>query len=213
MNVIEQKIGRFIVIGLLLLVMVLGIQIITIFTSQDRMLMAVEAADIVYTNEELTIFADELIKHQENFIDKTYPVGRIYISTSNTNPGTIFGGTWEAFGTGRTLVGVDTGQTDFSTVEKTGGAKVVTHNHGNGASQNGTLSAAIGSTNSNPINLGFKAANYFSGFGTAMYSLHYSGVHRGGSFNHFTQVWGNTADTAVTVLQPYITVYMWKRTA
>lgn len=213
MNRIEQKIGRFVVMGLTILVMVLGLQIVTIFKSQDQMLATVEAADIVYTNEELTIFADELIKHQENFIDKTYPVGRIYISTSNTNPGTIFGGTWEAFGTGRTLVGVDTGQTAFNTVEKTGGSLMVTHNHGNGASANGTLEAAIGSTNSNPIYLGFKSANYFGDLGAATYSLHYSGVHRDGDFNHFTQVWGNTADTAVTVLQPYITVYMWKRTA
>lgn len=213
MNVIEKKIGRFIVMGLTILVMVLGIQIITIFTSQDQTLATVEAADIVYTNEELTIFADELIKHQENFLDKTYPVGRIYISTSDTNPGTIFGGTWEAFGTGRTLVGVDTLQTAFNTVEKTGGAKTITHNHGNGGSQNGNLSAAIGSTDANTSYLGFKPANYFGGFGDATYSLYHGGVHNNGGFNHFTQVWGNTADTTFSVLQPYITVYMWKRTA
>lgn len=52
-----------------------------------------------------------------------WPVGSIYISVNNTNPSTYFGGTWEAFGTGRCLVGVDTSQSEFNTVMKTGGEK------------------------------------------------------------------------------------------
>ena len=52
-----------------------------------------------------------------------YPVGSIYISVNNTNPSTVFGGSWESFGTGKTLVGVDANDTDFDTVEETGGAK------------------------------------------------------------------------------------------
>ena len=56
-------------------------------------------------------------------LNKTYPVGSIYISYSNTNPASLFGGTWESYGTGRTLVGVDTSQTEFNTIGKTGGEK------------------------------------------------------------------------------------------
>ena len=149
---------------------------------------------------------------QQKKLDNVYPVGSIYISIKNTNPGTLYGGTWEAFGTGKTLVGVDTAQTEFATVELEGGAMKVSHKHGGGAAQNGTLSAAIGSTNSNTSKLGFKATNYLGGMGTATYTVTGTGAS-GGTFNHFTQVWGDTASTSVSTLQPYVTVYMWKRTA
>jgi len=57
-------------------------------------------------------------------INKIYPIGSIYITVTNINPNTTFGvGTWQAFGTGRTLVGIDTNQGDFDTVGKTGGVK------------------------------------------------------------------------------------------
>ena len=58
--------------------------------------------------------------------DAVYPVGSIYISVTSTNPSSFFGGTWTAFGTGKTLVGIDTSDTNFDTVEKTGGAATVT---------------------------------------------------------------------------------------
>src|SRR5690606_38823591 len=70
---------------------------------------------------------EKIVDKLDNLIDVVYPVGSIYISTVDTNPGTVFGvGTWVAFGTGRTIVGVDTDQTEFDTVEKTGGAKTHT---------------------------------------------------------------------------------------
>ena len=59
--------------------------------------------------------------------DKIYPIGSIYMSTSNTNPGTMFGGTWVAWGSGKVPVGVDADNGNFNTVEKTGGA--LTHTH------------------------------------------------------------------------------------
>ena len=80
--------------------------------------------------------------------DALYPVGCIYMSVSATNPGSLFGGTWAAWGTGRVPVGVNTGDTNFNTVEKTGGANTHTlssnempshghtqnsHNHGQDA--------------------------------------------------------------------------------
>jgi len=52
-----------------------------------------------------------------------WPVGSIYTSVTSANPSTLFGGNWEAFGAGRVMVGLDSGDTDFDTVEETGGAK------------------------------------------------------------------------------------------
>lgn len=52
-----------------------------------------------------------------------YPIGAIYLSVDSTNPSKLFGGTWQQIAQGRTLVGVDTSQTEFNTVKKTGGEK------------------------------------------------------------------------------------------
>lgn len=59
-----------------------------------------------------------------SIIDLVYPVGSVYMGTSPTNPAQIFGqGTWVAWGSGRVPVGVNTNDTSFNTVEKTGGVK------------------------------------------------------------------------------------------
>ena len=67
-----------------------------------------------------------------------FPVGAIYMSTTSANPSTFWTGTtWQAFATGKTIVGIDTSDTDFNSVNQTGGSKEVvltipnlpTHNH------------------------------------------------------------------------------------
>ena len=63
------------------------------------------------------------------------------MSVSNVNPGNFFGGTWEAWGSGRVPVGVDASDDNFNTVEKIGGVASVSlahehtvdsHNHSTG---------------------------------------------------------------------------------
>lgn len=44
------------------------------------------------TNNDATIYD---VMHSGNLIDYTYPVGSVYISSTNTNPSNSFGGTWE----------------------------------------------------------------------------------------------------------------------
>ncbi len=59
---------------------------------------------------------------------EAFPVGSVFLAVVATDPATMLGyGTWSAFGAGRMLVGLDSGQTEFDTAEETGGAK--THGH------------------------------------------------------------------------------------
>lgn len=117
-----------------------------------------------------------------------WPIGSIYISVVNTNPSKWFGGTWIAFGTGRCLVGVDTSQSEFNRVMKTGGEKTHTltvnempsHNH----------PGIIGYTNTT----GYYARLYEGSQGTKL-----DGEGKTGG------------DQPHNNLQPYITVYMWRR--
>ena len=133
--------------------------------------------------------------------DEIYPVGSIYIGVNNTNPGTLFGGTWTSFGTGKTLVGVDTSQTEFDTVEETGGEKTHTltiaempnHDHGNNIPFSGTACSGCGW-------LLLQRADYTAASQTVSYMRSGNSLSTGGGGAHNN-------------LQPYITVYMWKRTA
>ena len=59
-----------------------------------------------------------------------FPVGAIFLSVDSTNPATTLGyGTWVVFGSGRILVGVDSGDPDFDMAEKTSGSKTASYNH------------------------------------------------------------------------------------
>lgn len=58
-----------------------------------------------------------------------YPVGAIYITYGNTNPGTFLGGTWEQFGQGRTLIGQGTGNDGSTSMSFTAGATIGKYKH------------------------------------------------------------------------------------
>ena len=118
-------------------------------------------------------------------------VGDIIFSTSDENPSTIYGGTWVAWGKGQVPVGVDTSDSDFNTVEKTGGEKEHTltvdempsHKHDFGQQFTGM-----------PVSSGNYGYYIISGTQTDVIK------NTGGNQPHNN-------------LQPYITCYMWKRTA
>ena len=82
-------------------------------------------------------------KQIDTFLDKVYPVGSVYISTTLDTPAkvkTALGGTWEVYGKGQTLVGVDTSQNEFKTVNTAGGSKTTSYTP-NGTVGNTTLTA------------------------------------------------------------------------
>lgn len=60
---------------------------------------------------------------QSLILNAVYPVDSIYMSVNPANPSTLFGGTWIAWGSGKVPVGVSANDSDFATVEKTGGEK------------------------------------------------------------------------------------------
>lgn len=67
--------------------------------------------------------SDKVTDAINELADMIYPVGSIYMSVNDVNPAILFGGTWEAWGSGKVPVGVDANDTAFDTVEETGGAK------------------------------------------------------------------------------------------
>ena len=125
-------------------------------------------------------------------VDMLYPVGSIHMSVNSANPSTYFGGTWVSWGAGRVPVGVNASDSSFSTVEKTGGAK--THK----------LTVDEMPSHTHPMLLTNQGVA--SGAGTVPIDV--DGVVHGTSY---TEATGGSA--AHNNLQPYITCYMWKRTA
>ncbi len=123
-----------------------------------------------------------------------HPVGSLFFTTASTNPSTLYGGTWAAWGGGRTPVGVNAADASFNGVEKSGGAKTHTltidempsHTHDlsmrNGSVVNDYYGDPQGGTGADAT---YRASAYLA--------------HTGGGQAHNN-------------LQPYLTCYIWKRT-
>jgi len=118
-----------------------------------------------------------------------WPVGSIYTSVTSANPSTLFGGNWEAFGAGKVLLGIDASDTDFDTVEETGGHK--TH----------TLSVSEMPAHSHTYTLENAAGTGSTGSGNGASSFSTPNTSTAGS------------GAAHNNVQPYIVVYMFKRIA
>ena len=173
---------------------------------------------------------------------QAYPVGSIYMSVMETNPAELFGGTWEAIAPGRVLIGAGEYNSNISyTAGDKGGVTsktltssnipkhthtveikntAATHNHKNGvfdeaAAGNGPLSTNYGATKLYPTATQHVMAADSSAFGTNTqlymgYTSETSAVH-----THEVAVgyYGAKNPTEISVMQPYLVVYMWKRTA
>ncbi|WP_280515731.1 phage baseplate protein [Cuneatibacter sp. NSJ-177] len=87
------------------------------------------ATELGYLKGVTANIQDQISQLNSDLLLRVYPVGSVYMSTSSTNPGTLFGGTWEAWGSGRVPVGVNSSDSDFSTVEKIGGSKTINLSH------------------------------------------------------------------------------------
>jgi hypothetical protein len=136
-----------------------------------------------------------------------YPVGSIYMNAAvATNPATLLGfGTWVAFGAGKVPVGIDAADSDFNTVEGTGGTKdavLVSHTHTAAVTDPGHTHPYVGSNFIHPGQTG-------GGSAQAPLSRTTSSAVTNITVANSTEGESATGKN----LQPYIVVYMWKRTA
>lgn len=169
-----------------------------------------------------------------NNLDKTsilnlvYPVGSIYMSANNVSPQTFLGGTWVSWGEGRVPVGVSSSDTDFNTAEKTGGEKthrlsvdeMPWHDHSGTNSTVETETIHTRPTGGALQYLGIRTytVKYDVNEQTQEYIVSPAGgqtldVENGTVINSQYGVRPNGLGVAHNNLQPYITCYMWKRTA
>lgn len=143
-----------------------------------------------------------------NTMAALYPVGSIYVSVSPTNPALLFGfGTWAAFGSGRAIVGVDAGDSDFDAAEKTSGAKTVTLTVGEMPAHTHVQDAHSHTVTSQSASTGAQAG----AIRDTSSSTPANDTNPTGSTTAVNQSTGG--GQAHLNVQPSICVFMWKRTA
>mgnify|MGYP004506849635 CR=1 FL=1 len=139
------------------------------------------------------VTTDSLTIDSKSLLDRTYPVGSIYMSTVSTNPKDLFGGTWQALG-GRFLIGADdtykAGATAGEATHKLTIAEMPSHAHPN------TIRV-------NWYNDSRENSPMFSGWGNSNLQLDRMTINTG-------FVGENNAHNN---MPPYLSVYMWKRTS
>ena len=136
--------------------------------------------------------------------DMMYPVGAVYITYNNNNPGKFLGGIWEQFGQGRTLIGVGTGNDQIKSqsfnAHEMGGKYENSHHH--------------------VTPFGWDTNSFFAGRADGADNGNYdrttvvpNGYKINISSSATPQVRLNWSDERkINVIQPYITVYFWRRT-
>lgn len=164
----------------------------------------------------LSAGSDERVATQKavkTYVDgrEPFPVGAVFISAVATDPADLLGyGTWVAFGAGRVLVGLDSGDADFDTVEETGGAKSKAISAHSGTAV-GDHTDHVHNVNTNVTSIG---GTYAAGAVAGVASISNATVTSAGPGSVLTHtVTQPSAHTDLNVVQPYIVVRFWKRTA
>jgi hypothetical protein len=161
---------------------------------------AVDNTKTTLSGGAITIAPDAITSTEvaQSFLDTIYPIGSIYTNaTDSTNPGTLLGfGTWVEFAEGRVPVGKASSGT-FDTAGNTGGNETTTTTTVVPIDGYGTTGGGIGTVGSGRMIVGSGIAE----FAETLESLRAAGN---------TQT---ITSSNINVVQPYIVVYMWKRTA
>lgn len=170
-----------------------------------------------------------------NIIDKVYPVGSIYMSVVNNSPANFIGGTWVALNEGRVLIGANStytaGKTGGEFTHKITVAELPEHNHSASTASAGahTHTASANSTGDHAHNyVCYKTAEavYNVGGGSHIMNVgstlattsagthsHTVTIASADAHTHTVTVNNTGSGSAMNNMQPYLAVYMWKRTA
>lgn len=133
--------------------------------------------------------------------DIIYPIGCLYTSYVNQNPHDLYGiGTWTRIN-GRVIVGVSESESEFSSAGKTGGEKTHVLSANEMPSHGHTDSVDIKNANAEAKGYGLTAT---SGFKDRVI------INNSGKATHTGAAGGGAAHNN---LQPYMALYMWRRTA
>lgn len=173
----------------------------SILLKEIETLVATEKRNLqtIITNEKKNLLAnitEQILEDNK----KKYYIGKIIIDTKNVNPATYLGfGTWQLWGAGRVPVGVNSADSDFDSVEKTGGEKSHVLTVEELAKHTHTGEYAYDAIKQ-------KLTNY-----AANYGGQFSAVGVGGNAGHTIISPSAGESQAHNNMQPYITCYMWKR--
>lgn len=158
----------------------------------------------------------------QNAILASHPIGSIEVNVTGVNPSTYIGGNWTLWGSGRVPVGIDPTQTEFNTVEKTGGEKthILTidempkHTHAITITSGGAHQHNVATFPYSGTNKEYYCISQTPG-GDVNKDITWRGgiAQESGEHTHSASAAENGKSQAHNNLQPYITCYMWKRSA
>lgn len=157
------------------------------------------------TKEELMSLINTTI---DNTINSIYPIGSVYISLTETNPGTYLKGVWEQFGQGRNLIGEGTGSDGNNTMNFTAGSTGgnYEHNHTYGIKLNDYYS------NISNLNLRNSDGSWKGGVNDGNRNGYVNSACQENNKEVNSQTFKIEANTSNSItMYPYITVYFWKR--
>lgn len=160
-------------------------------------------------NLEIKQSIDEINTEIQEIWDKIYPIGSIYMSVNSTNPSTLFGGKWSQL-KDRFLLGV--GDT-YKVVNNPGGS--TTHQHNFGVSNTSSKNVVSGNEVRATLNGGNTNSTNNTKVASGQNVNTNSALGNGQAWDYAdADRWVSIGTTSSTShLPPYLTVYMWKRTA
>ena len=213
---------RYLILGMLISGIMFGTGTYAATVISGNNISYVDNANLGVNNVQAAIdgtctkFSNQLTTLESTIIDKIYPVGSIYISETDSTVTAVqnrFGGTWVAYGSGKTLVGSGTG-TDVNGTTQTFSvsnnsknlgeythkltiSEIASHSHGLGFIRDSVFT---------PGNVDYVTGrNMTDRIGWSDTEAMYGRINAG-----YTQTIGG--DGYHNNIQPYITVYMYKRT-